>query len=253
MRERDRRGSARIGRYVLVAAMVAAIVVGYRNFDTIRAIATDLAARVGSSPLEGDDTASPSADEPETVVVEKEEIAGTPLPSAVGGAPPTPDDAVAVSPPVGAPPAAAPLAADEPVVAAAEPAAASPPVVAPEPVAPPEPPPGPETFELGSSVVTVSEAAASAAVLVLRGGDRRRASTVVWSTREGTAKAGSDYIDRGAIVERFAAGEQNRTIRVPIVGDRNAEGVENFYVILAPNDAAAGQSREAQVIIDDDD
>ena len=250
MRERERAGPiGTIVRYALVAAVLVAIVVGYRNFDTIRAIAADLVARTGSSPggsaADGGD--SPAGDEPAAVVVEREQIAGTPLPSAVGGAPPTPDAAAAESSPAAAPPAAAPPA-DEPVVAAEEPVAAPPPVVA-----PPEPPPGPETFELGSTVVTVSEAAASAAVLVLRGGDRRRASTIVWSTREGTAKAGSDYIDRGAVVERFGAGEQNRTIRVPIVGDRNAEGVEDFYVILAPDSDAAGQRREAQVIVDDDD
>ena len=81
-----------------------------------------------------------------------------------------------------------------------------------------------------------------------------RRPTVVWSTRDGTATAGSDYVDRGAVVERFAAGEQNRTILVPIIGDRNAEGPENFYVVLVSAEGdVAGEVREAEVVIEDDD
>jgi hypothetical protein len=259
---RDRGGAlATIVRYGLIAAVVAAGVVGYRNFDTVRGVALDLAARAGlagggSGPA---DVASPGGEEPETVVVEGQEIAGAAMPTAIGGAPPTPEAAATDAPLAATPPAAAPPADDEAAAAPAEPpvpsesVAAAEPIVPPEPAAEPEPPPGPETFELASGVVNVSEAAASAAVLVLRNGDRSRVSTVVWSTRDGTATAGSDYIDRGAVVERFAAGEQNRTIHVPIVGDRNAEGPEDFYVVLAADGAPVGDVREVRVVIDDDD
>ncbi len=51
-------------------------------------------------------------------------------------------------------------------------------------------------------------------------------------------------------------GQQNVTIRVPIIGDRNAEGPETFYVHLAPSEAAAAAGEPAQrleVVINDDD
>jgi hypothetical protein len=115
------------------------------------------------------------------------------------------------------------------VAAASEPAAEAPaPVAIPEP---PAPPPEPEHFEFGLERVTVFESQPSAAVLILRLGDRRRASSVTWWTEEGTAKAGSDYVNLGVQTEKFAAGEQNRTIHVPIVGDHNTEGAENFFVV----------------------
>lgn len=262
-RTQQREGSgafARILRYALLAALVAVGVVGYLNFDAVREVGLEVVARVVRTLAERSTEAgsSPSAvnGEPETVVIEGGDVAGTRMPSAIGGAPPTEDAAAPVIEP--AAPAPPPVAvevvpAGEPVAAAAaEPAAV--PAPPPEPAAPPPPPPGPETFELAAVVVRVSEAAASARVLVLRSGDRSRASTVVWSTRDGTATAGSDYVDRGAVVERFSPGEQNRTILVPIIGDRNAEGPENFYVVLVPDDSvAAGEVREAEVVIDDDD
>jgi hypothetical protein len=122
------------------------------------------------------------------------------------------------------------------------------------PAPPPEPPPGPESFTFGVPVVHVSESAASAAVLVLRNGDRRRASSVTWWTKDGTAKAGEDYADLGKVVMKFAPGEQNRAIHIPIVSDHKTEGPETFYVYFATDEAAiaAGTSTEqVEVVIDD--
>ena len=78
---------------------------------------------------------------------------------------------------------------------------------------------------------------------------------VVWWTTDGTATAGTDYADRGRVTERFAVGEQNRTILIPLVGDRNVEGPENFYVHVAPGDAEADLDRAEQleVVLNDDD
>jgi hypothetical protein len=102
----------------------------------------------------------------------------------------------------------------------------------------------------------VSEADASAAVLILRNGDRRRASSVVWWTEDGTAKAGVDYANLGRVVEKFAAGEQNRTIHIPIIGDHQVEGPETFYVYVAPSEAAdpaAEPAQKLEVVINDAD
>jgi hypothetical protein len=91
-------------------------------------------------------------------------------------------------------------------------------------------------------------------VLIVRSGGTRGASTVTWWTTPGTATPGADYVDLGRVVEKFAPGEQNRTIRIPIVGDNIVEGPENFYVHLATS--AGGEEVEVgqtEVIINDDD
>ena len=65
------------------------------------------------------------------------------------------------------------------------------------------------------------------------------------------------YVPLGRVARlQFAAGQQNVTIRVPIIGDRNAEGAETFYVHLAPSAAAAtaGEGpRRLEVVVNDDD
>jgi hypothetical protein len=118
----------------------------------------------------------------------------------------------------------------------------------------PEPPPGPEQFSFGLTKIEVSEAAASADILVLRSGDMRRASAVTWWTTDGTATSGEDYANLGRVVVKFAPHEQNRGIHIPIIGDRKVEGPENFYVNLAPGDNPTGEPTERlEVIINDDD
>ncbi len=99
----------------------------------------------------------------------------------------------------------------------------------------------------------MSEANASADILILRSGDMRRASTVTWWTTDGTASAGQDYANLGRVVVKFAPHEQNRGIHIPIIGDRTVEGPENFYVNLAPGDGDAAATERVQVVINDDD
>ena len=53
---------------------------------------------------------------------------------------------------------------------------------------------------------------------------------------------------------KFAAGEVNRAIHIPIVGDAIAEGTESFYVNLAPGDDASAEAQDrVEVVIEDDD
>jgi hypothetical protein len=118
----------------------------------------------------------------------------------------------------------------------------------------PEGPPTPETFGFGLGTMNVSEADASAAVLILRDGGRRGVSFVTWWTTDGTASAGTDFARLEPRVERFSVGEQNRTIHVPIVGDRNVEGPESFYVQVAPGESATAEPvAKIEVVIVDDD
>jgi hypothetical protein len=126
----------------------------------------------------------------------------------------------------------------------------------PPPAPPPAPaaPPKPEQFGFGLEVMKVSEAAAAARVLVLRDGGTRGVSFITWWTTNGTAVAGSDFARLEPRTERFAVGEQNRTLLVPIIGDRNVEGPENFFVHIAVGQSAdAKPVAEIEVLIEDDD
>jgi hypothetical protein len=103
----------------------------------------------------------------------------------------------------------------------------------------------------------VSEADANVAGIVGRSGGRRAPTSITWWTADGSATGGKDYADRGRLVEKFAAGEQNRTLRVPIIGDKTLEGPETLYVHFAPNDAdgapRAADAQMIEVIVNDDD
>lgn len=255
-RQRERASPAgKLVRYLVVAVGLVALFAAYRNFDTLRGIAADWSAAARPPPSVSDSEIARG--EPAVETVEPARVAGTATPTSVGEAPPAPvaraaeapEDAVRVA-------ASGESARTESAAAASAP---PPPETALEPPPPPpepEPPPGPESFEFGLNVVHVSEAAASAAVLILRNGDRRRASTIVWWTMDGTAAAGADYANLGRVEVRFAPSEQNRTIHIPIVGDRNVEGPETFYVFLAADrdaDSAAAGVERLEVVIDDDD
>jgi hypothetical protein len=160
---------------------------------------------------------------------------------------------------VAAPPAAAPPEQPAPPAAAPAPAPTRSATAAreePRPVARPEPegPITPETFGFGLEVMTVSEADASARVLVLRDGGRRGVSLIRWWTTNGTAIAGSDFARLEPRTERFALGEQNRTLLIPIIGDRNVEGPENFFVHIALDEGSDPKPiAQIEVIINDDD
>jgi hypothetical protein len=255
----------RLSRYGLVAAALVAAFMVYRNFETLRGVTIDFSAVTSlfadRSGTDGGGT-SPRGGEAKTEEFEAPRVAGVDAPTSVHV--PRPTEASAESPaaraqsPTVEPPAArpeSPSAETPPPAVAATPADA---VVASAPSAPatPEPPPEPESFEFGVGAINVSEADASAAVLILRNDDHRRPSAVIWWTEDGTAKAGADYVDLGRVVEKFAAGEQNRTIHIPIVGDHQVEGPETFYVYLAPSenaDPAAEPAQKVEVVINDAD
>jgi len=250
MRERERVGPfGKLLRYTAVVLLLAGAVAVYWNFDTLRGTRVDFSGFVDLVARRVKDTvAKPDQGATQTEVVKETEVAGAAAPSSLASAPPAaepvaPEAATAKATP-----------APESLPATTSPTASAPPDAAPPPAAAPEPPPGPEQFSFGLEKIEVSEAAASADILILRGGDMRRASTVTWWTSDGTATAGEDYANLGRVVVKFAAHEQNRGIHIPIIGDRKVEGPESFYVNLAPGDGPAGESTERlQVVINDDD
>jgi hypothetical protein len=282
---RDARAPSPLGKFVRYAA-VAVVLVGafavYWNFETLRALRFDFSHVTDAF----DDAVDEVEDarrggELETEEIADTSIAGVRMETSLEGE--TPPEAAA--PPAGTPPAETPPAAaapaDTPPIAAAEPAnedaavaraepvtqpaTAPAPARAPEPsvareeprpVRPPEPegPVAPETFGFGLEVMNISEADASARVLVLRDGGRRGVSLIRWWTSNGTAIAGSDFARLEPRTERFALGEQNRTLLIPIIGDRNVEGPENFFVHIALDEGAQpAPIAQIEVIINDDD
>jgi len=250
-REHKRFGKLRI--YAPIALGVAIAGVVYWNFDTLRGITVDFSELTSlfdrDAPATGGD-APRGGGGLETAPVESQVVAGTEAPTGLGDAPPpaVPREATRQAP------ASQEQSAEErpadPVVAAA---ASEDERLA--RLTPPAPPPEPETFAFGLPVNNVSEGDAAAAVLVLRDGDRRAASAVTWWTSSGTAMAGTDYVDLGKVVVKLAPGEQNRTIRIPIIGDQVAEGPESFYVHLATSERVGAPAEELQteVVINDDD
>jgi hypothetical protein len=254
---------AKTFRVAAVALLIGAAFAVYWNFETLRAMRFDLSRVTSLFSDRATRNGEPAEGEAGTEVVGDTSIAGVRMPTSLEDEA-APDEAPEASaadnsaradaPPAAEPtaPGAAPRSDAAPGATAASegPTSAAAPVPAPEP----EVPAGPETFGFGLEVMNVSEADASARVLVLRDGGRRGVSFITWWTTNGTATAGSDFARLEPRTERFGAGEQNRTLLVPIIGDRNVEGLETFYVQFA-----VGQSADAQpvarieVAIADDD
>jgi hypothetical protein len=254
-RMREAKTVGPLGKFFRVAA-VALLLVGafliYWNFETLRQLELDFSRLSGAFEDVADEVGEARRDgELETEVVGDSTVAGVNMPTSLKGEEEeeTQTDAAGEE--------AAPPAAESPPptqVAAANDAPAPPPQPEPEPQREPEPPPRPETFGFGLEVMTVSEADASARVLVLRDGGRRGVSFITWWTTNGTATAGSDFARLEPRTERFGVGEQNRTLLVPIIGDRNVEGPENFFVHFALGESAtAPEVAQIEVQINDDD
>jgi hypothetical protein len=270
-----------LGKAVRVLGVVLVLVGAFAvtwNFSTLRGVRLDFSALTDAFSRGDTPAGARPSGEPGTEVIEDSSIAGgVSLPTSIKTGEPDAETAAVETPAEAPAPAAAPVPAErdatdpattappaedssatttvretEPAVAATDP----PPAARPPPPPPePEVPARPETFGFGLEVMNVSEASASAAVLVLRDGGRRGVSFITWWTTDGSATAGSDFARLEPRVERFGTGEQNRTLHVPIVGDRTVEGAENFYVHVAVGDS--GQARDEiakiEVVITDDD
>ncbi len=78
------------------------------------------------------------------------------------------------------------------------------------------------------------------------------AITIPWSTRDGTALAGSDYRAASGSVT-FAPGETRKTIAVTLLGDALVEGDESFELVLGtPSGATLADGTARGTILNDD-
>ncbi|XP_047033959.1 sodium/calcium exchanger Calx isoform X1 [Helicoverpa armigera] len=100
---------------------------------------------------------------------------------------------------------------------------------------------------------TVMENCGSFEVRVVRAGDLNGEISVQYTTEDGTAEAGSDYVAaQGSLV--FKQGETEKTFSVQVIDDDVFEEDEHFYVRLSsPRGACLASPSSATVVILDDD
>jgi Calx-beta domain len=106
-------------------------------------------------------------------------------------------------------------------------------------------------FHVGQSAYATHETDGAVAIAVRRSGGLGPGSVRV-TTAPGSADAGEDYGILDQVVA-FAAGEQQRTVSVPLVPDTGTEGDETFTVALdRPVGGVVGTPGTATVTIHDD-
>jgi hypothetical protein len=112
------------------------------------------------------------------------------------------------------------------------------------------------TVSFAQPVITVREGQSAASIVIRRSGDTSNGLTVTWWPSDGTAVVDSDYADVGRRTERFAPGEDSRTILVPLIDDNAREQTESFDVYVGRAGAASNHVdvlSSARVDIVDDD
>lgn len=111
----------------------------------------------------------------------------------------------------------------------------------------------PPSLRINDITVTEGNAGTADAVFTIRLSKAwTQAVTVGFATLDGTARAGSDYVATSGHIT-FAAGETVKTIAVPVVGDRLAEGNERFSVVLSnPSGATIADATGLANIADTD-
>jgi hypothetical protein len=108
-------------------------------------------------------------------------------------------------------------------------------------------------FSFGAIRYSVSETGTTAAVSVLRSGKTTQASSVRYTTSNGSALAGQDYAGKTAVLS-FPAGVKEKTFTIPILNDANQEAEESFQVTLSnPSANAVITGRTATTIAIRDD
>ena len=115
-----------------------------------------------------------------------------------------------------------------------------------------------EVIQLGwnPAGLSVSDSSANegeaATFTVTRAGSTAGTASATWSTEEGTAIQGSDFVAASGTVS-FAAGEASRTVTVATLEDAVDEPSETFHVILSsPVGVTISDDRGVGTLVDDD-
>uniref|UniRef100_H2Y542 Calx-beta domain-containing protein n=1 Tax=Ciona savignyi TaxID=51511 RepID=H2Y542_CIOSA len=102
---------------------------------------------------------------------------------------------------------------------------------------------------------TSMEATRQLSMSVLRTGDASEISKVRCSTRDGSAKSGSDYEPKSRML-RFQPGQTKLTFKVNILPNSDTEWQEAFLIVLGPHEpvnAILGRTSQATITILDKD
>jgi|GEM_PF-535456 len=115
------------------------------------------------------------------------------------------------------------------------------------------PPPGGTVFEFDSSLYDTREDYVWRSVYVQRSGDISQPGSVAYTTVNGSATAGSDYVAQSGIVQ-FAAGQRVKQLDIRILNDNAVEPTQTLTVELSqPSGGVLGQRATTTVRIADDE
>src|SRR5262249_23399349 len=111
----------------------------------------------------------------------------------------------------------------------------------------------PPAVSLSSSHYVVAEGAGSVVVTATLSAASGMTATVIYSTADGSALAGSDYVGAGGTLT-FTPGLTQTTFSVAVISDTLPELDEDFTILLSgPISASLGSPFTASVTISDDD
>jgi hypothetical protein len=111
---------------------------------------------------------------------------------------------------------------------------------------------GPELSIEGGRVAEGDSGRRSVTLVVTLSAPATKLVTVDYATADGSATAGEDYQERSGRL-RFPPGVTSRGVEVPVLGDNNEEGDEDFVVTLADAAGAALARTSAVALVIDDD
>jgi hypothetical protein len=108
--------------------------------------------------------------------------------------------------------------------------------------------------QFSTNAVTAAETSGSAVLTITRTGGLIAPATVHYATADASAASGADYTTRSGTL-KFAAGETNKIILIPIKNDVTVETNETFSVVLSSptGEALLGSNSTATVTIADND
>jgi GrpB-like predicted nucleotidyltransferase (UPF0157 family) len=105
-----------------------------------------------------------------------------------------------------------------------------------------------------SVTYSADENSGNAALMVRRTGNDAGNVVVHYSTADGTAKAGSDYMATSGDLTFLAGGPLEQTVNIPLINDNIPESTEDFTVTLSqPSGGTIGTPSTATVSITDTD
>jgi hypothetical protein len=103
-----------------------------------------------------------------------------------------------------------------------------------------------------ASLIEGNDGTTNAVVMVSLSEASNRPVSVAYSTADGSALAGSDYLPVSGRLN-FTKGQTSKTILIPVMGDTDAEPDEYFFVNLSSPKKATIADGQAMVTIDDGD